>query len=114
MNKTTVRFTKLDKSASAPVYGTPFAAGADLHALLDENITIASEEEFEAHLDSAHLPDVDLMIRTSGEQRISNFLLWKISYAELYFIDKNWPDFTQKDLQDAINWYKNCKRNFGK
>lgn len=85
-----------------------------IKTIQDKNLSINTEEEFEQYLDSGNLPDVDLMIRTSGEQRISNFLLWKIAYAELYFCHKNWPDFTQNDLQEAIIWYKNRKRNFGK
>ena len=61
-----------------------------------------------------NLPDVDLLIRTSGEQRISNFLLWQIAYAELYFTDVYWPDFTVEDLEKAIVEYQNRERRFGK
>ena len=66
------------------------------------------------HLYSRNLPDVDLLIRTSGEQRISNFLLWQIAYAELYFTDVYWPDFTEEDLEKAIVEYQNRERRFGK
>jgi undecaprenyl diphosphate synthase len=59
------------------------------------------------------MPDVDLMIRTSGEQRVSNFLLWQIAYAELYFATKYWPDFDKEDLDLAIEDFKKRKRNFG-
>lgn len=66
------------------------------------------------HLYTRNLPDVDLLIRTSGEQRISNFLLWKIAYAELYFSNVLWPDFNEKCLHDAIINYQNRERRFGK
>ena len=66
------------------------------------------------HLYTFNLPDVDLMIRTSGEQRISNFLLWQMAYAELYFTDVLWPDFRQEDLFDAVINYQNRERRFGK
>jgi len=61
-----------------------------------------------------NLPDVDLMIRTSGEQRLSNYLLWQMAYAELYFTDVLWPDFREEDLHKAIDAYQNRERRFGK
>ncbi|WP_291868652.1 isoprenyl transferase [Maribacter sp.] len=66
------------------------------------------------HLYTHNLPDVDLLIRTSGEHRVSNFLLWQIAYAELYFIDVFWPDFTEECLVDALKNYQNRERRFGK
>ncbi|OAB81743.1 isoprenyl transferase [Cochleicola gelatinilyticus] len=66
------------------------------------------------HLYTQNLPDVDLLIRTSGEQRISNFLLWQIAYAELYFTDTLWPDYTKNHLFEAILNYQNRERRFGK
>ena len=66
------------------------------------------------HLYTFNLPDVDFMIRTSGEQRISNFLLWQMAYAELYFTDILWPDFRREHLFDAIIDYQNRERRFGK
>jgi len=66
------------------------------------------------HLYTRNLPDVDLLIRTSGEKRISNFLLWQIAYSELYFTTKLWPDFRKKDLYKAIISYQNRERRFGK
>ncbi len=65
------------------------------------------------HLETAGMPDPDLVIRTSGEQRISNFLLWQVAYAELVFIDTLWPDFSQEDLRDAINEYHRRDRRYG-
>ncbi len=66
------------------------------------------------HLYTQNLPDVDLLIRTSGEQRISNFLLWQIAYAELYFTQTLWPDYTKDHLFEAILNYQNRERRFGK
>ncbi|MGB3342921.1 MAG: isoprenyl transferase [Aequorivita sp.] len=66
------------------------------------------------HLYTQNLPDVDLLIRTSGEQRISNFMLWQIAYAELYFTQTLWPDYTKNHLFEAILNYQNRERRFGK
>ena len=66
-----------------------------------------------SHLMTQDLPDVDMLVRTGGEKRISNFLLWDISYAELYFSDKLWPDFTEDDLADALDDYASRNRRFG-
>ncbi len=66
------------------------------------------------HLYTENLPDVDLLIRTSGEKRISNFLLWQIAYAELYFSEVFWPDFNEKNLHEAILNYQKRERRFGK
>ncbi len=66
------------------------------------------------HLYTQNLPDVDLLIRTSGEVRISNFLLWQIAYAELYFTDELWPEFDEQSLQRAILSYQKRERRFGK
>lgn len=72
------------------------------------------ESVINQHLYTHDLPDVDLLIRTSGEQRISNFLLWQIAYAELYFTEVLWPDFQDNDLYEAIISYQNRERRFGK
>tara|TARA_R110001592_G_scaffold54875_3_gene168162 strand:+ start:1829 stop:2572 length:744 start_codon:yes stop_codon:yes gene_type:complete len=72
------------------------------------------ENTINNHLYTFNLPNVDLMIRTSGEQRISNFLLWQMAYAELYFTDILWPDFRQEHFYDAIIEYQNRERRFGK
>jgi len=68
---------------------------------------------FGSYLYTAGLPDPDLLIRTSGEMRISNFLLWQLSYAELYFPEKHWPDFGRKDLEKAIEVYQQRERRYG-
>ncbi|MDG2174488.1 MAG: isoprenyl transferase [Flavobacteriaceae bacterium] len=72
------------------------------------------ESVINQHLYTHYLPDVDLLIRTSGEKRISNFLLWQIAYAELYFTEKLWPDFSKEDLYEAIVNYQRRERRFGK
>ncbi|WP_082657793.1 MULTISPECIES: polyprenyl diphosphate synthase [unclassified Sphingopyxis] len=70
-------------------------------------------EAIEAHLDTADLPPLDLLIRTSGEVRLSNFLLWQSAYAELYFTDKLWPDFKPADLQAALDHFARRERRYG-
>ena len=83
-----------------------------------KNNIISSEKIDESvinqHLYTRNLPDVDLLIRTSGEQRLSNFLLWQIAYAELYFTEVFWPDFSDEDLYKAIASYQKRERRFGK
>lgn len=87
-----------------------------VHKVKNNIISIESIDEsiINKHLYTQNLPDVDLLIRTSGEQRISNFLLWQIAYAELYFTDILWPDFKKKDLYEALINYQNRERRFGK
>ena len=78
--------------------------------LQPEEIT---EKDIEKYLYTAGQPDPDLLIRTSGEKRLSNFLPWQLSYSEFLFIDKNWPDFTEEDLNQAIEEYQKRTRKFG-
>lgn len=75
-----------------------------------EDIT---EEKYNTYLDTAELPDPDLLIRTSGEERLSNFLLWQLAYTEFYFTDVLWPDFNKKELEKAIAYYNKRDRRFG-
>lgn len=72
-----------------------------------------TEQTFEDHLYTAGVPDPDLLIRTSGEQRISNYLLWQLAYTELVFVDKFWPDFTSADFMETLITYQNRERRFG-
>lgn len=72
------------------------------------------KEIFESYLDTVGLPAPDLLIRTSGEQRLSNFLLWQLAYSEFYFADVHWPDFTKQELEKAIESFNSRKRRFGK
>ncbi len=85
-----------------------FQAGNEGDAKKDVSL-----EEMERHLYTAGLPPVDLLIRPGGESRISNFLLWQLAYAELYFTDVFWPDFSEKDLQKALDWFHGRQRRFG-
>lgn len=78
------------------------------------SIDTIDESIINEHLYTRNLPDVDLVIRTSGEHRISNFLLWQIAYAEFYFTDVLWPDFKEEDLYAAIISYQKRERRFGK
>ena len=72
-----------------------------------------NEEVFASYLDTRELPDPDLLIRTSGEQRLSNYLLWQLAYSEFYFTDVPWPDFHKKELELAIEAYNKRDRRFG-
>ena len=72
------------------------------------------ESVFETYLDTHGIPDPDMMIRTSGEQRLSNYLLWQLAYSEFYFTDVPWPDFTKEELVKAIEEYNHRHRRFGK
>ncbi len=71
-------------------------------------------KNFERNLYTNLLPDPDILVRTGGHQRLSNFMLWQLAYSELYFFNKLWPDFNYKDLRKVINKYRKSKRNFGK
>jgi undecaprenyl diphosphate synthase len=77
------------------------------------NIADINEEVFESNLYTSGMPDPELLIRTSGEHRISNYLLWQIAYAEFYFTTKLWPDFRKEDLFEAIADYQKRERRFG-
>ena len=83
---------------------------------VQKNIAIdeINEELISSYLNTANIPDPDLLIRTSGEERISNFLLWQIAYSELYFTDTLWPDFKEESFYKAILEYQNRERRFGK
>lgn len=72
-----------------------------------------SHHNFEKHLDTFGVPDPDLIIRTSGEQRLSNFLLWQAAYSELFFCEKLWPDFKKEDLENAVTQFASRERRFG-
>jgi undecaprenyl diphosphate synthase len=72
------------------------------------------EKLFSSYLTTKNIPDPDLLIRTSGELRISNFLLWQLAYSELYFTETHWPDFRKESFYEAIFDYQNRERRFGK
>jgi len=73
-----------------------------------------TQEQLAQYLSTAHMPDPDLLIRTGGEQRISNFLLWQVAYAELYFTEVLWPEFDTAQLALALDWYQTRHRRFGR
>ncbi|PSM52646.1 undecaprenyl diphosphate synthetase [Campylobacter blaseri] len=98
--------------ALAVNYGSKNEIVRACRALLKENQDI-NEENINLHLDTYDMGDVDLLIRTGGEQRLSNFLLWQASYAELYFTKTLWPDFDSVELQNIMDNYKKIKRKFG-
>lgn len=83
------------------------------NALIRKGATEATQEAIERELDTAGIPDPDLLIRTSGEYRISNFLLWQIAYTEFYFTDTLWPDFGEQELDKAIASFARRERRFG-
>lgn len=90
-----------------------FRAVAEKIAIGELNNQDISEQLINQHLTTADLPDPDLFIRTGGEQRVSNFMLWQLAYAELYFTSTLWPDFDQNSLEDAIASFKTRQRRFG-
>jgi len=75
---------------------------------------LITESDLTNHLDTAGMPEVDLLIRTGGEKRISNFLLWQIAYAELFFTKVLWPDFSEEHFVEALQWFQKTNRTFGK
>src|SRR3546814_5283541 len=104
-NKRTTRAVALIYGAQDELVRAARAAAAS-----EDGITA---EAIEAHLDTADMPPLDLLIRTSGEVRLSNFLLWQAAYAELYFTDRLWPDFTPADLRAALDQFARRERRFG-
>ena len=83
--------------------------------MLYEVITInnVTEEDIRMNLDNPNIPDVDLMIRSSGEERLSNFLLWQCAYSEFYYSNVLWPDFSTEDFDNALKTYNERNRRFG-
>jgi undecaprenyl diphosphate synthase len=79
----------------------------------EKNLQSLNEESLSAFLSTADAPEVDLLIRTGGESRVSNFLLWQAAYAEMFFTDDLWPDFSKKRLQQAVQWFAGRDRRFG-
>ena len=84
--------------------------GIGFQIAIPEDIT---EETISDALDTAGIPDPDLLIRTCGEERLSNFLMWQLSYSEMYFTDTAWPDFTKEELEKAVDAYNHRERRFG-
>ena len=78
--------------------------------LMKKNVSI---KKFEKNLYTSGMPDPDILIRTGGQKRLSNFMLWQLAYSELFFLDKLWPDFKSSDLKKIIKKFNKIKRNFG-
>ena len=89
-------------------------AAQRLLAAHQPNAPLPGEEQFARELSMAFAPDPDLLIRTGGERRISNFLIWQLAYAELFFTDVLWPDFQEEAFADALAWYAQRERRFGR
>ena len=94
-------------------YGSRAEITRAVNVALGRGRTEITEEDISAGLYTAGLPDIDLVIRTSGEMRLSNFFLWQCAYAEFYFTDVLWPDFHKEELDKAFEWYSHRKRRFG-
>ena len=85
-----------------------------VNKLIKQNINNVDETQFEKFLYTSDIPNPDLIIRTGGQKRISNFMLWQSAYSEMYFTSKLWPDFNKKDVIKALNDFKKRNRNYGK
>jgi len=85
-----------------------------VNSLIKSEVKIINEEILKNHLYCPEMPDPDMIIRTGGEYRLSNFLLWQSAYAEIYICNKNWPDFDENELDKALKEYNNRNRTFGK
>ena len=106
-----VRAGKYDLPGGRPADGAEEAGSSGAPFPETRELT---EEIFEQYLDTAGIPDIDLVIRTGGNRRLSNFFPWQTTYAEIYFTDILWPDFSQKDLQEALDYYHSIQINKGK
>ena len=93
-------------------YGSQDEILRAVQKLKDKNLEV-TKENFESCLDTALIPNVDILIRTSGEVRLSNYLLWQVAYSEMFFIDTYWPEFTADILDDLINDFNSRERRFG-
>ena len=114
--KDTIKKTEKNKKLIVNLainYGSKNEIKNALVKLKEKRLTI-SESKISKHLYTEKQPDPDILIRTGGQKRLSNFMLWQLAYSELYFLDKLWPDFNSSDLRRIIKNYKSIKRNFGK
>ena len=114
------RFTSETKQYETPVlniclnYGARQEICRAFSLMQKDGISSCNEQTLEKYLYTSEFPPVDLVIRTGGEYRVSNFLLWQSAYAELYFTDVLWPDFKKENAVDALLWYQSRNRRFGK
>ncbi len=111
--KRTIKLTKKNKKIIVNL-AINYGSKKEIFHALKKSKAKLTIKNFESNLYTKNLPNPDIMIRTGGYQRLSNFLLWQMAYTELFFSKKLWPDFNEKDLSKIIKQYKNIKRNFGK
>ena len=95
-------------------YGSKEEISNAFKAILAQRNKEVSIKKIEQNLYTKNIPDPDLMIRTGGNKRLSNFLLWQLAYTEIFFVSKLWPDFNEDDFDNIIYKFKKIKRNFGK
>ena len=110
--KMTANFTKTLNIAIN--YGGKQEIVSAVNEIIKTGATKVTEEDFSKFLYTKNLPDIDLVVRTSGEMRLSNFFLWQTAYAELYFTEVLWPDFDSDELVKAIEWFNGRERRYGK
>lgn len=114
------KYVKLTERFDLPVlnicinYGARQELCRAFSLMLKDGVSNVNESTINEYTYTANLPDIDLIIRTGGEQRLSNFLLWQSAYAELYFTNVLWPDFNKENALDALLWYQSRNRRFGK
>ena len=94
-------------------YGSRDEIVRAVNQIIEDKVESVTEDSFDAYLDTKGLGDVDVLIRTGGDFRLSNYLLWQLSYAELFFIDKPWPEFEREDFKHIIEDFVNKERRFG-
>ena len=109
-----VKLTKKNKNITVYLAINYGSKDEIIHAINKiKNKSLVEKSELEKNLYTKNLPDPDILIRTGGHKRLSNFMLWQLAYAEIYFLDKLWPDFNENDLKKIVKNYKKIKRNFG-
>ena len=113
LKKITSKFNRLHLTLALS-YGSRNEILNAFRVLKHKNKKNINEQDISKNLMTSDLPDPDFVIRTSGEKRLSNFLLWQIAYSELYFTKTLWPDFKKEDLEKALSNYKKRERRFGK
>ena len=109
--KNTIKFTRKNKKIIVNLAINYGAKNEIIDAI--KRTKKISLKNLEKNLYTKHMPNPDILIRTGGHKRLSNFMLWQLAYAELFFLDKLWPDFNSKDLLHIVRKYKKSKRNFG-
>ena len=110
--KKTIKFTKNNKKITVNL-AINYGSKNEIFQALKKTKNNLSVKNFEKNLYTKNMPNPDILIRTGGHQRLSNFMLWQLAYSELFFLAKLWPDFDSNDLKKIINTFKQSKRNFG-